>query len=147
MNGLNRIRVLKDSDRDAFLKLYQGAFPEKDITLKTWARIATEPATVWLLEDGGAPVAFLYFWAVADEFQIIDIGTAPDRRRESFAKTLLNGLIAHADAEKKRVVLEVRVGNSPAIALYEACGFERSGVRERYYGNGDDALMYSYAPR
>ena len=42
-----------------------------------------------------------------------------------------------------KILLEVRVGNKPAICLYESCGFRREGVRKKYYTDtGEDALVY-----
>lgn len=146
MNDGVRIRPIGEMDRDAFLRLYQSAFPEKLITLKTWERILAEPATVWITEENGQPSAFLYYWTVADEFQIIDVGSAPELRRHGLAKTLLKKLIGKAGSERKRITLEARVGNTAAIALYESLGFKKTALRERYYGNGDDAALYELDP-
>jgi [ribosomal protein S18]-alanine N-acetyltransferase len=39
-------------------------------------------------------------------------------------------------------LLEVRVSNQPAVALYEYVGFSRSGVRTKYYTNPiEDAVL------
>lgn len=43
------------------------------------------------------------------------------------------------DAES--VLLEVRASNKPAQRLYASLGFERVGVRKRYYGDGEDAVL------
>jgi len=40
------------------------------------------------------------------------------------------------------VTLECRVSNEPALALYEKYGFERVGLRPRYYSdNHEDAYV------
>ncbi len=39
------------------------------------------------------------------------------------------------------VYLEVRQCNRPAIAMYEAFGFETMGVGTSYYDNREDALL------
>lgn len=39
------------------------------------------------------------------------------------------------------VLLEVRASNSPALALYTSLGFERVGLRKRYYSDGEDAVL------
>jgi ribosomal-protein-alanine N-acetyltransferase len=42
------------------------------------------------------------------------------------------------------VTLECRVSNEPALALYDKYGFERVGLRPRYYSdNHEDAYVLS----
>ncbi len=43
----------------------------------------------------------------------------------------------------RRINLEVRVTNQPAITLYEALGFEKRKVLPQYYGDGEDAYLMS----
>ena len=45
----------------------------------------------------------------------------------------------------RRVSLEVRSRNAPAIALYRSLGFENEGVRPKYYRDGEDALVLGAA--
>jgi len=40
--------------------------------------------------------------------------------------------------------LEVRTSNSAAISLYHQAGFVSTGVRSRYYENGEDAILMEY---
>ena len=47
-------------------------------------------------------------------------------------------LMEHAG--DRRILLDVRTDNAPALALYESVGFARIGVRRRYYQpSGADA--------
>lgn len=71
------------------------------------------------------------------------IGVAPELRRAGLGRVLLRTLLAEAAARGSRsVFLEVRVDNEPAQALYREFGFERVGVRRRYYQpEGVDALV------
>ena len=67
-------------------------------------------------------------------------------RRRGIGRALLCGMLEMA-AEKQvvNVYLEVRVSNEPAIRLYEACGFEKIGVRRRYYlSPPEDAAVMQY---
>jgi ribosomal-protein-alanine N-acetyltransferase len=52
---------------------------------------------------------------------------------------------AFADAAKRgvrKVFLEVRQSNAPALALYEHMGFLRVGVRKNFYSNPtEDACL------
>jgi ribosomal-protein-alanine N-acetyltransferase len=43
-------------------------------------------------------------------------------------------------------VLEVRVGNVPARALYSGLGFAEAGMRKSYYSDGEDALIMTLSP-
>jgi ribosomal-protein-alanine N-acetyltransferase len=55
-------------------------------------------------------------------------------------KRLLLALLQRADEVHAPVFLEVRTDNVPAISLYLAHGFERIGLRRRYYQpSGADA--------
>ena len=69
---------------------------------------------------------------------------------EQYAKALGKGspylsllqAILHQAREKSIFFyyLEVRPSNAPALSLYTRAGFRRSGVRRRYYADGEDAL-------
>ena len=41
----------------------------------------------------------------------------------------------------RRINLEVRVSNAPAIALYGGLGFEKRRTLEQYYADGEDAFV------
>lgn len=96
---------------------------------------------MWLASAAFLPVGFLYFWTVADEFQIIDMGVKKGYRRKGVAKSLLQKLIAEAMTKKFQITLDVRVHNTPAVRLYEKLGFETVAVRKGYYGDGEDGLI------
>jgi len=77
------------------------------------------------------------------ELHILAIATHPDRRRAGIAGLLLAHAMAAARAAGATLAtLEVRKGNTPAIALYERAGFKTVHVRQRYYqDDGEDALV------
>lgn len=88
-------------------------------------------------------VAYLCAWIAADELSIGTVGVDPAWRRRGFARELVasahrwavvrGGTIAH---------LEVRAANAPAIAMYQAMGYRKVGIRRGYYSdNGEDALL------
>jgi ribosomal-protein-alanine N-acetyltransferase len=57
--------------------------------------------------------------------------------------TILMHTLIHV-TENKGVLshtLEVARGNQAAISMYQKFGFQETGVREKYYENGDDALI------
>ena len=75
-------------------------------------------------------------------WHLMNIAVDPERRREGIAATLLQRLFDEADKPGEQYTLEVRPSNEAAIALYEAFGFKRAGVRKGYYhDNKEDALI------
>ncbi|GGM02968.1 GNAT family N-acetyltransferase [Nakamurella endophytica] len=73
-----------------------------------------------------------------DEAEVQTIGVRPDRQHAGLGRVLLRDLLRAAGP--RRVLLEVRTDNAPAIALYESEGFRRMGVRRGYYQpSGADA--------
>lgn len=83
--------------------------------------------------DGYAGLALL-----GDEAEVHTIGVRPSAQGAGIGRALLQDLLARAGA--RRVLLEVRTDNAPAIALYESEGFVILGVRRRYYQpSGADA--------
>lgn len=83
--------------------------------------------------DGYAGLALL-----GDEAEVHTIGVRPSAQGAGLGRALLRDLLTHAGP--RRVLLEVRTDNAPAIALYESEGFVILGVRRRYYQpSGADA--------
>ncbi|MDO5031255.1 GNAT family N-acetyltransferase [Corynebacterium sp.] len=78
--------------------------------------------------------------ADSPEFEIHTIGVAPEAQRRGVARMMMDNIVYVADMYDAPVFLEVRVGNVPAISLYEAYGFIHTGIRRNYYQpSGADA--------
>ncbi|APT93191.1 alanine acetyltransferase [Corynebacterium phocae] len=78
--------------------------------------------------------------AADPEFEILTIGVDPAAQRQGVGRAMMDNICHIADIKKAPVFLEVRVGNSPAIKMYEAYGFEKIGLRRNYYQpSGADA--------
>lgn len=74
------------------------------------------------------------------EADVHTIGVDPNWQGNGIGKALLRALLDRADEESAPVFLEVRTDNAVAISLYLAHGFERIGLRRRYYQpSGADA--------
>ena len=95
----------------------------------------------WLqLDDAGRPVGHLLALVVADEAEILTIAVRPLRQREGRGSALLDAVLTTwASRGVARVVLEVRVDNTAARALYARHGFAKVGERPAYYADGTDA--------
>lgn len=78
-----------------------------------------------------------------DETDIMNIAVHPGWRRRGIAESLIDYLIKDLkNRGSHALMLEVRVSNDPAIALYEKLGFRQVGLRKNYYRNPkEDALI------
>jgi ribosomal-protein-alanine N-acetyltransferase len=88
--------------------------------------------------DGGNLLGYAGLAVAADEAEVRTIGVAPAAQGRGVGRALLHDLLRAAGP--RRVLLEVRCDNEPAIALYESEGFVRVGLRRHYYQpSGADA--------
>jgi len=82
------------------------------------------------------------FWKVLDEGHITKVTIDRRYRGKGLSKILLQGML---ELEKsmgiQRSTLEVRVSNEKAIGLYKRLGFSDSGIRPKYYADGENALI------
>ena len=63
-------------------------------------------------------------------------------RHQGIGQTLLDELISLTkQAGLDKMHLEVNCNNLPAINLYEKNGFQKVGVRPKYYNKTDDAIL------
>lgn len=100
----------------------------------------------WLLIDGcGGVAAYCMFSTVLDEASLDRIAVRGDLRRCGAAQMLIDNMVSVCKGKGVvTVYLEVRQSNAAAIGLYEKNGFNRVGVRKRYYAdNGEDAVLYT----
>lgn len=74
------------------------------------------------------------------EFEIHTIGVDPAMQRRGAGRMMMDNIVYIADLKDAPVFLEVRVSNDPAISMYEAYGFIKTGIRRNYYQpSGADA--------
>ena len=77
-----------------------------------------------------------------DLLTIVSLAVKPSYRRRGIGTALIKELEKRVHGKAKRIELQVRVSNYPAIYLYEKLGYEREGKISRYYRNGEDAYLY-----
>lgn len=87
--------------------------------------------------------AYVSFYHLKEEIEIVNIATSPKLRRKGMAFALMRTLIGEAlSLGVSRILLEVKETNQPAIALYQSFGFKPIGVRKGYYRDtGEDAIV------
>ena len=83
-----------------------------------------------------------------DEVHLLNITVSPDYQRQGWGRVMLDALALWArSVHAQWLWLEVRVSNARAVAIYEAHGYRRVGLRKGYYpaghGQREDAVVMS----
>ena len=129
------IRAVVALERRAFADPWPASLFRKELGLP-------QSRIVLALSPTGEIVGYVCRWITADHAEIQNVAVDPRWRRRGVARSLLELVLDEArQAAVGQVLLEVRSGNEPAIALYQALGFETNGRRRRYYDDGEDALL------
>lgn len=136
------LRPMTAEDIDAVLVIEEASF------LSPWTRTAfmhelrVPHSRLTVAEQQGQVVGYLCGWYIVDEVQILDVAVHPACRRQGIGEQLLQHALAEAKQRQAQAVhLEVRRSNLPALTLYGKFGFREVAVRQRYYANGEDALL------
>ena len=102
------------------------------------------PLSYWLVaEIDGRVAGYVGSQSVLDASDMMNLAVSPGYRMQGIGQALVKALCEHLKANNViALLLEVRVSNAPAIALYEKLGFVQVGRRPRYYHNPrEDALI------
>ncbi len=94
---------------------------------------AKEGGIVLAAFDGTCIIGAVAGFTASDTGEILTVATAPEYRRKGIARNLLTEFFSLIPDETETIALEVRQSNTAAIALYESFGFEKAGVRKRFY--------------
>ena len=134
--------LLSRDDVDLLINLYDGNF--KDGWTKNMLLSAFDGGRFIAIGafDGRTVIGAITCSFTMDDADIEGVVTDKKYRRKGVA----SALIEQAQSELlikgvKRILLEVRESNIPAIGAYEKQGFIRLSVRKNYYGDGENAVV------
>ncbi|MCL2700050.1 MAG: ribosomal protein S18-alanine N-acetyltransferase [Defluviitaleaceae bacterium] len=127
---------------------------ERDTFPIPWTRedflrelVENDLAVYFVAKDGDTVVGYGGMWHVVNEGHITNIAVAGDSRGRGIGDMLVDALESEARALGMiGLTLEVRVGNEPAMRLYDKHGFKIEGLRKNYYADTkeDAAVMWKY---
>ncbi len=94
-------------------------------------------------------LGYVCFSSVCDESELLITAVSPSYQGKGLGALLLGAALEKLrESGIKKVFLEVRTSNVPAISLYGKLGFSEIGIRKNYYppvleGEGrEDALLF-----
>lgn len=127
-----------DIDQVAALEIRLFPTDSPWTTAMFWSELAAGHHYVVVRGDNGEVDGYAGLAASAEEAEVQTIGVRPERQGNGLGRILLADLLDASD--DRRILLDVRTDNVPAISLYESSGFTRIGLRRRYYQpSGADA--------
>jgi len=141
------IRPMQPSDLTRVIEIENLCYPNP-WSEELFVRELDNPlAAVDLLWLEGELAGYLCSWLVSGELNILNVAVSPCFRRRGAAASLLRHVIEKSRLQGlERAFLEVRIGNSGAIALYRSFGFKEISLRKGYYPDGEDAMVMELDP-
>ena len=139
-----KIRDFAPEDLPAVLAI-QSACPQAAQWLAPdYAHLANTPGPLLLVaevevEAASKVAGFAAFHQVLDAADLRNLAVLPEYRRRGVARALLEAACHRLQqAGTKRLFLEVRVSNEPALSLYHSLGFALHSRRKNYYRDPDE---------
>ena len=144
------VRPFRTADADAVAQLAASSPQAAQWPESSYAQLLASGYKAWVSvapagerPEPGAITGFLISRAIPPDAEILNLAVAPQDRRRGVGGALLGAaLSAFGSVEVRRVFLEVRASNGPAISFYKKHLFRGTGVRPGYYQNPvEDAIQ------
>ncbi len=143
-----KIRLFSRDDLNAVLEIQNACKLAAAWPAREYEHLTADPRGMILvaeLEDQipAMLLGFSVFYRLGEEAELWNIAVAPRFRRQGVAKLLLRDACRRlSDDGVRRIFLEVRGSNTPAMELYHSLGFTLLARRKDYYYNPrEDALV------
>ena len=85
-------------------------------------------------------IGYIFTHKIDKDIQILNFAIDIAYQHQGYGEKLLSYFMNQLD-EDICIILEVRKSNFPAINLYLKFGFSELGIREKYYSDGEDAIV------
>jgi ribosomal-protein-alanine N-acetyltransferase len=136
------IRPMICADLDVVLAIEQHSFKTPWKREHFEAELAANHSFPLVAVIGKHVAGYVCLMSLFEDAQILDIAVNPDLRGRGVGLMLMERAeVLAREKQAETLSLEVRSSSTAAIALYERCGFHRTGIRARYYDACEDAVL------
>lgn len=136
-------RIMQKADLDRVAELEKLCFRTPWSYNALAGELKNRAAHYRVAVQSGVVIGYAGMWLIFDEAHITNVAIAPEMRGRGHGRTLMlfmMRLAASLGAES--MTLEVRESNLAAQSLYASLGFEKAGVRKKYYSDtGENAYI------
>ena len=135
---------LKKSDVQSLVELYSSDFSDGWTESMLISAFDTGRFFVKGAETDGKLIGAINCTLTIDEADLEGIFVLEAYRNQKVASTLFDEMEKLLLSQGvKKMFLEVRESNLPAISFYLKKGFNKISVRKKYYQDGEDAIVMS----
>ncbi len=137
------VRRFGSGDANAVREIFKESLQTAAWTKDSYERLPEWGGPLALVsERGGEVTGFLMGREVAEEAEVLNLAVMPKYRRQGHGRALVSTAVEEMRSRGvQRVYLEVRESNLVAIAFYEEFGFAKTGRRQGYYREPEEAAV------
>ncbi|WP_051173102.1 ribosomal protein S18-alanine N-acetyltransferase [Thermodesulfobacterium hveragerdense] len=97
---------------------------------------------IWVLTKEKEKLGYLVFRMILDEAELLRIGIKKEHQNKGLGTYFLKDFLNYLKQQGvKKVHLELKIDNHPALKLYQKMGFQKVYVRKNYYQSSDALVM------
>ena len=136
------IRRVRIDDIITIVEIEKNSYPDPWSEKMFERELQLEFSNFFVAIEDREIAGYICLWTVSDEGHLTNITVKEKFRRKGLGSRLMKYIIDISYAMKiKKMFLEVRASNFPALSLYGKFGFKKIDVRKKYYSNSDDAVV------
>lgn len=138
-----QIREMQLDDLDQIMEIENACFSKPWTETGFFTFLIRNDTLFLVAEEKEKILGYCGIVMVQDEGDITNVAVASQNRNQGIGKRLMETLAEKTkEAGVKKIFLEVRESNAPAIHLYEKMGFVQNGRRKNYYeAPTEDAIL------
>lgn len=139
------VREMNPEDSIKIAELEQSIFSDAWTQRGIEETFSQQQAMIVVAEEEQKILGYCILYTVLDEAEIARIAVCEERRHLGTGSKILESCEKICAAKGvKRLLLDVRESNEAARRFYEKHGFQKDGIRKRFYENPcEDAVLMS----